>query len=377
MNVLITTYALKQYAGAELYVRDLALELKRQGHMTAVYTSAIGPVAKDLRAQGVPVVSRLRSVPFAPDLIHGSFRRDIMAALLHFPNVPGVYVCHTHSGWMGGAPNHPRIRQYLGVSQLCVDRMLADGIPSDRVGLTRNWVDLQRFQPREALPERPRRALLFSNYAHASTHLPAVREACRRADLELDIVGAGVGNAVLHPEDILGRYDLVFAKAKAAMEAMAVGAAVILCDFGGVGPMVTSAEFDILRPMNFGFQALRDPHTPEALLAQIDRYDAADAACVSERFRRVASLEDAVRELVEIYQNIIQKARASSDTEDERKYAQAFRRDTLLEQVLIAWQNIPLGQRDRLTNLPGMSTLRSRLTQRFFRPQHPAKGVRQ
>ena len=49
------------------------------------------------------------------------------------------------------------------------------------------------------------------------------------------------------PERVLGRYDIVFAKAKAAMEAMAVGAAVVLCDFGGVGPMVTWADFDRLR----------------------------------------------------------------------------------------------------------------------------------
>ena len=40
------------------------------------------------------------------------------------------------------------------------------------------------------------------------------------------------------------RYDIVFAKARAAIEAMAVGAAVIVCDFDGVGPMVSTENVD-------------------------------------------------------------------------------------------------------------------------------------
>ena len=44
------------------------------------------------------------------------------------------------------------------------------------------------------------------------------------------------------PEAILGDYDLVFAKARAAMEAMATGCAVILCDRVGAGPLVCRAN---------------------------------------------------------------------------------------------------------------------------------------
>jgi len=51
----------------------------------------------------------------------------------------------------------------------------------------------------------------------------------------------------------------VFAKGKAALESLAVGAAVVLCDARGVGPMVTSSQLDHLRPLNFGLRALRDP----------------------------------------------------------------------------------------------------------------------
>ena len=38
------------------------------------------------------------------------------------------------------------------------------------------------------------------------------------------------------PEEALGSYDIVFAKARAAAEAVATGTAVVLCDVAGAGP---------------------------------------------------------------------------------------------------------------------------------------------
>jgi hypothetical protein len=38
------------------------------------------------------------------------------------------------------------------------------------------------------------------------------------------------GSINAKPEEILGGYDLVFAKARSAIEAMAVGTAVVICD---------------------------------------------------------------------------------------------------------------------------------------------------
>ena len=73
---------------------------------------------------------------------------------------------------------------------------------------------------------------------------------------------------------------LVFAKGRAALEALAVGCAVVLCDAAGCGPLVTAADFDRLRPQNFGFRTLTEPVLTEGLLAQIERYDPEDAARV-------------------------------------------------------------------------------------------------
>src|SRR5439155_22994865 len=142
--------------------------------------------------------------------------------------------------------------------------------------------------PRPPLPARPARALVFSNTASDHTHVGAVREACARAGIALDVVGRDAGNPSSSPEALLGAYDLVFAKARAALEALAVGAAVVLCDAAGAGPMVTTAALDRVRALNFGVRTLREPLAPEVIAREIARYDAADAARVSRRIRAEA-----------------------------------------------------------------------------------------
>jgi hypothetical protein len=372
VNVLLASFTLRYRKGAELYVRDLALELRRQGHSAAVYAPTRGVLAEELSEAGVPVVTRLRALSFRPDIIHGNFRRETLAAVLRYPDVPALSTCHSHMGWNGGGPVHPRIRRYLGMSRLCCDRLRADGAPADLIRAGFNFVDTTRFTPRSPLPDRPRRALLFSNYARPDTHLPAVTEACRLAGIQLDIVGEGVGNIVAKPETMLPRYDLVFAKAKAAMEAMAVGAAVVLCDFGGVGPMVTAADFHNLRPLNFGYEALRDPLIAESLLRQIRRYDPADAARVRDLIRRHASLEGTVRELTNLYAEVIAEYCSMPQAGGEiapRRYRKQLWRETLLEQLMLAWIAIPTNGRDRLCRAPGVLNARARLTSLLFRPR--------
>ena len=118
-------------------------------------------------------------------------------------------------------------------------------------------------------------------------------------------MGASAGKSLARPEEALGEFDLVFAKAKAALEAMSIGAAVILCDAVGAGPMVTTANLDQLRRINFGMRALTHPVTPEFLGGEIARYDAADAAAVSRAVRESAGTEAMVDELCSLYAEVI------------------------------------------------------------------------
>jgi hypothetical protein len=301
LQVLIANFCMDGFTGTELYAHDLAMELSRLGHVPVVYTSSVGGVSEELSAAGIRVITSLGRTDFRPDIIHGNHRFETLAAIRRFPDTPALFVCHDHQNWLCIPPLHSHILKYFGVSDLCLARLRASGVPEGKIGRIYNFVDLQRFAPRPPLPQRPKRATVFSNYARAGGYLPAIAEACRQEGMELQVVGKGVGNQVERPEEILGQYDIVFAKAKAAMEAMAVGCAVVLCDFGGVGPMVMSGDFARLREMNFGFQALTEEHTPENLVREIRRYDPRDAGKVRDLLRSSSGLDRAVADMVAIY----------------------------------------------------------------------------
>ncbi|HEY0170198.1 MAG TPA: glycosyltransferase family 4 protein, partial [Pyrinomonadaceae bacterium] len=329
LKVLIANATMASLTGTETYVRDLALGLLRKGHTPVVYAPELGELALQLRAATVPVVDNLSAVGFTPDIIHGNHNTEMMTALLHFPGVPAVFFCHSWTDWVSSPPSHPRVLAYVAVDDTCRDRLLCEhGIPEERLRVMLHAADLERFRPREPLPPRPRRALVFSNNANKWTHLAAVREACSRAGIELDVVGAGVDAQTSSPESILGNYDLVFAKARCAQEALAVGAAVILCDARGSGPLVTASELERLRRLNFGIRALGEKIDPDLLLRQIERYDAADAAEASRRFRAGSDLGSVVEDALALYGDVVteHKRLPAADPLEETRAAADYMR---------------------------------------------------
>ena len=305
LRVLITNFALAGRTGSEMYVYDLALALAARGHTPLVYTPHAGPLATDLAKRGVEVRDSLAAFSEPPDIVHGQHTVPSVNALLHFPGVPALYVCHDATARVDAPPTFPRILRHVAVDHNCRERVITAGVSRDRTRVVYNSVDLTRFKARRPLPARPARALLFSNYANEETHLGAVREACARAGLPLDVIGAGVGHPSAEPEAVIGQYDLVFAKARCALEAMAVGAAVVLCDFRGAGTMVRSADVEEFRRWNFGARLLRQPLDPRILLKQIMRYDPDDATRVSRKIRASAGLAHQVDELIALYREVL------------------------------------------------------------------------
>ena len=307
MRILITNNTLANRAGSELYVRDLALGLLRRGHEPIAFSTELGDVAEEIQDAGVPVIGDLNELTWQPDIIHGHHHLDTMMALLHCPGTPAIYVCHGSIPWEEAAPRFPRILRYVAVDHACRDRLVLEhAIPEDRIRLVLNFVDLDRFKPRAELPARPQRALIFSNQA---TYISAARAACYRLGIRLDVVGLGVGNVSANPEALLGNYDIVFAKGRAALEALAVGAAVILCDAAGAGPMVTTENVRQLRPLNFGIRALRETIDAKVILREMRRYDPEDATEVSKHVRATAGFEAALDELLSIYTEVLDEWR--------------------------------------------------------------------
>ena len=371
LRILIANATLASLTGTETYVRDLALGLLRKGHTPIVYAPELGELAKQLRDATVPVVDDLAAVSATPDVIHGNHNTELMTALLHFQGVPAVFFCHSWTDWISSPPSHPRILAYVAVDDTCRDRLLCEhGIPEERLRVVLHAADLERFMPRGPLPARPRRALVFSNNANKWTHLSAVREACAQVGIELDVVGSGMNAPSSSPESLLGNYDLVFAKARCALEALAVGAAVILCDAHGSGPLVTAADLERLRRLNFGIRTLSEKSTPDLLLREIERYDAADAAEVSRRVRANSDLGAVVDEVLSLYNEVIAeyKGLLRADPEQENRAAADYlrwltlnARRTQAECESILANSLTLRLRNRIGQLPLLKGLLSRL----------------
>jgi hypothetical protein len=252
------------------------------------------------------VCARLSEVRGTPDIVHGHHHVQMVEALLHFPTARGVFVCHDRTAPHSIPPRTDRIVRYVAVDRNCLERLTVDwDIPESRTRVILNAVDLARFAQRAPLPNAPGRALIFSHTAGPGSHEVVVGEACAALGIPVDVVGAGSRNVTAAPEHLLPRYDLVFAKGRCAIEAMAVGCAVVLCDAAGMGPMVTMAEYGALREWNFGARTLRDPLDVTALMSQIRRYDAAAAADVSRAIRRDADLEAALDRYLAVYEEAL------------------------------------------------------------------------
>src|SRR5215470_12470764 len=164
MKILIANATLATRTGTETYVRDLVLGLLGRGHEPLVYAPQLGEIACELQSAKVTVVHDLRNVSTTPDVIHGNHNTELITALLHFPDVPAVFFCHSATDGNAEPPEHPRIIAYVAVDDACRDRLTVEhGIPPDRVRVSLHGVDQERFKPRPPLPQKPKRALVFSN----------------------------------------------------------------------------------------------------------------------------------------------------------------------------------------------------------------------
>src|SRR5258706_11275157 len=304
-RVLIATHSATSCSGSDLYTRDLALALLRRGWQPCVFATVLGYVAEELRQATIPVTDDISAIAAAPHVIHGHHHLETLMALARFPGVPALFVCHDGLTWHSTPPRTPRIGQYVAVDRNCRDRMIFEhGIPESAVRILPNAVDLERFRRRAPLPPRPERALVFSNAASSDSFAATIEAACAQRGITLDIIGRAAGNKTEHPEEILSRYDIVFGKARCALEATATGAAVIVCDAGGLAGMITTRDLDAIKQVNFGARLLQRPITEETIAAGIDRYDADDAAKVTEAGRATAGIELLVEQFIELYDDL-------------------------------------------------------------------------
>lgn len=317
LKVLLTNVWLQRRGGTETVIRDISLGLLRRGHRPIVYSPVLGSPASELRERGVAVISDLSLITDPPDVIHGQHFIQTAEALIHFPEVPAVQMCHGWAFWQEKPADFPQIHRYIAVDQAVHDRLVhSEGIDKKRVEILHNSIDLSRYIPRPVpLPAKPLKALAFTKY---QAHVPMLEAVCRKFGMQLEVIGVG-DKVIAHPEFELIKYDVVFATARMALEALCAGCAVIVLDARGLGGMVTSTNLARLRDLNFGLRSLSPMLTQGLISVEIELYDPDDARQVSDRVRQMASLEPMLDRLMGIYDEAIARP-----LPDERERAQAL-----------------------------------------------------
>ncbi len=259
-----------------------------------------------MRREDIRVWAEPRDVDWKPDILHCQHAQETWRLLAAFPATPSLYVCHDAKVWFDAAPPPPLISKYVAVDTFCRERVVREtGCAADSVAIIHNGVDLAKFRQKETIALRPSRALLFVSDASDFRCLDSVRAACRQLGLPLDEIGGAAGKKINDPENMLGRYDIVFAKARCAFEAMACGCAVVLVGSEGLGPMVTPDDFDTMYLRNFGRSLLQPSFDENLLVTEIHRYDRAKVTEVCGLVRTRCGLDRMVDAFVDLYAEII------------------------------------------------------------------------
>ena len=302
MRVLITNLFVANFSGSETVVELLADALKRAGHTPMIFAPTLGPQAARMQARGHIVVDRLAMLPDRPEVMHLQHITPALMALVAFPEVPAVFTCHSATFEVEAPRTHPQIKKYVAVDDFCRARCVKRGIPEHRLSVILNAVDMTRFMTRPPLLSRPKAALMLTKTLEQQR---LVRAACAKAGLTLDELGPATKQMSDQLDQVLPRYDIVFATARMALEAAVVGCAVVVADGRGFAGMLRSDNLTAWRRLNFGVGLLTAPVTAAALDDAIAAYDAVDVAEVCRRLRIEASADDYAAAYLELYTQAI------------------------------------------------------------------------
>lgn len=303
-RVLLVTIKLDRRTGTEIVCAETAHGLRKRQHDVSIYVQQDGATADSLRADGFEVVTELTALGSVPEVIQANQTYPLLEVVARFPDIPAISICHDATVWFNEPIDLPSIRRHVAVDFACRDR-IANRLPhlADRIEILHNAVDLDAFRPRDPLPDRPKRALILAK--STTGYLDAVRAACAQCGVELTIAGAVAGNELSDLPAQFREHDLVFASARAALEAMASGCAVVVLDGRGFAGLATSDVVSDWRQNNFGARLLSQTASVELILAAIDRYDPADAQRVSSFIREHSSLERYLDRLEIMHRDVI------------------------------------------------------------------------
>ncbi len=236
--------------GTETHLLTVGDQLLRLGHEVVVHANELGPFADFVRSRGIEVTHRPSELPDDCDVV---FAQDAILALELAERQPRALMVFRVCSDVYDFELPPQVDGVVDLVVVLSDRYArlarACAISAPLLRL-RVPIDVDRLVPLGAIRTRPRRAVILGNYAD---RVRVVREACERRGIEVDAVGGA--HQRYDVAAALASADIVVAKSRAALDAMACGRAVYVYDtFGGDG-WVTPESYPALEADNFAGQA--------------------------------------------------------------------------------------------------------------------------
>jgi hypothetical protein len=250
MRFVLANRLLDHAGGTEVHLLTLAVHLQGLGHEVVLYSPQLGPFSDHARHRGVAVVGQLRELP---DDCHVVLSQDTLVAYDLAKLYPAAFHAFRVCGDVFDFQLPPQLAGIVDLVVVLSDRYarLAHACQaSPPVLRLRMPIDADRLVPVAPIRALPRRAALLGNYDERQQ---LVRGAWGPRGVEVVRIGGPEQRYDL--ADALADVDIVVAKGRAALDAMACGRAVYVFDVLGGDGWVTPASYAALEADNFAGQA--------------------------------------------------------------------------------------------------------------------------
>jgi hypothetical protein len=257
--------------GSESYLLTVAEHLDRLGHEAVVYSPEPGRGAGIARERALTVIDGTE----LPTDCDAALVQDSGVSLelaSRCPGTPQVFVAHSESF---NPQTPPQLDEVVSVVVALNDRVakrLRSFALEAEVVRLRQPIDTERFVPRGALPDVPRRALLLSNN-YVADRLAMLESACAEAGLKLVRLGGTAGQSA-DPRETLFGVDIVIGYGRSILEAMACGRAAYVYDWNGGDGWITVQAYPEIEADGIAGRSDRVIADAERLSADLRRYEA-------------------------------------------------------------------------------------------------------
>lgn len=145
MHVLIGLDLYKNITGSELYVYEIARELKRLGHKVDIVAISVGGEITDrTRSFGIGVWNYNNLPQIQPDVLHLN-QRAIQEIILPRFNCRAVYTMHSSTISNDRPLLNSKISKYICIRPDVYEKALSCGVPDEKIVIINNGFNTDRF----------------------------------------------------------------------------------------------------------------------------------------------------------------------------------------------------------------------------------------